>query len=385
VAHAQHLNVVHTEVGSAHEAHVQHPAIGYSVSSSPLPGGALSDKVPAAAGAAPTLTSVLAALSGDDVQVADPDLDQELSRMLGDRAEDIALAQQIRHRELGRTAGWAGPHGDGDPRVTRPITVRYVAGRTDRRALVIGGVHGSEVQGIEIAQQLLKDLTSKHSQPAMSAIIVPVVFPDNAAYRDREGVGAPTNRNFPDPSHDLAASGGADARGRPIRRENIMLLQLIERFSPERIISIHGTSDPAMAGVSYDPRMPAAVEETSAKAWNRNPDFEDERLCLRAAALIEARTTQGAVKGPSRVGLAHPSVAGNYKGRSEQPNVARWAGSVDGGVSLGRYASHRGLSIFTVEPPENKTRSEYTGAARQSRDVEIKAYAEAVRTVLLGG
>jgi len=366
----------------------------------------LSDRVRAAAGALPTLNSVLAALSGSDVKVNDPDLDQEINRLLGGRADDIALAQQVRQRELGRTSGWRGPRGTGAAR-PQSVTVRYVPGRTARRALVIAGVHGSEVQGIEVAQQLLRDLASAPNPPEMSAIVVPDLFPDDATYRNREGPGAHPNRNFPDPSKDLAASGGKDKLGKAIRPENVMLMRLMERFSPERIISIHGSSNPSLAGVSYDTRAETPVEDARARAWGHNPnsdesnaprglvqtrhqgfvhaaDEKDNRLSLDAADLIEARTAGGTAKGPIRAGLAHPSVAGNFKGTSSTANYARWDGSKDPGVSLGDYASNRGISIFTVEPPDNQMLSEYSGTARDAREVEIKAYAEAVRTILLG-
>jgi hypothetical protein len=366
----------------------------------------LSDKVRAAAGATPTLSSVLAALGGDDVQVSDPDLDQAIDDLLGGRKEDIALAQQVRSRELGKTTGWAGPKGTGSTKA-RSVEVRYVQGSTDRRALVIAGVHGSEVQGVEVAQQLISDLTDPHNQPQLSTVIVPSLFPDDAAYRDREGPGAHPNRNFPDPSKDLADAGGQDALGKPIRPENAMLMQLMERFTPERIISIHGTWDPAQAGVSYDPRVLTADEDAQATSWGVAPDSDesnappglvnarragmqtaadarDNDRSLDAAALIDKRTEEGSVKGPRRTGLKHPAVAGNFKGGSSKPNYAHWDGGVDKGVSLGKYASKRGISIFTVEPPDNKKLDEYKGAARDARDVELKAYAEAVRTILLG-
>ena len=69
----------------------------------------------------------------------------------------------------------------------------------------MAGVHGAEVQGVEVAEQLIKDLTNAQSQPEMSVVIMPNLFPDDAAYRDREGPGAHPNRNFPDPSRDLAS------------------------------------------------------------------------------------------------------------------------------------------------------------------------------------
>ena len=184
-----------------------------------------------------------------------------------------------------------------------------------------------------------------------------------------------------------------------------MLLQLIERFQPERIISIHGTWDPSIAGVSYDTRALTVGEEANAQAWGINPgspeenappglvnarragiqqaaEARDNALALNAAGLIDTRTTQGSTNGPTRTGLKHPSVAGDFKGSSN--DFAHWEGGMDAGVSLGGYASKRGISIFTVEPPDNKKLSEFKGDAQKARDVEIKAYAEAVRTILLG-
>lgn len=398
---------------SAHEQEAARAAAGGTVQPGGVQAGTvqrspLSDRVRAAAGPSPTLTSVLAAVSGPDLMVSDPDLDQAISDLLGGRAADIALVQQVRSRELGRTAGWAGPSGTGSNK-SRSIPVRYFAGQTDRRALVIAGVHGTEVQGVEVAERLIADLSSGATPPVMSAVIVPDLFPDDAAYRSREGPGAHPNRNFPDPSKDLAAAGTPpkDFLGKDIRPENVLLLQLIERFAPERIISIHGTYDPKLAGVSYDPRSLNAVEEARAQAWGINPGSDasnapkglvearragfsraaeevDKRLALGTADLIEAKSSAGAAALPGRA-KKHASVAGNFKGSSATANYARWEGGMEPGVSLGGYASKRGISIFTVEPPDNSKLSEYAkGGAAAAREVEIKAYAEAVRTILLG-
>jgi hypothetical protein len=113
-------------------------------------------------------------------------------------------------------------------------------------------------------------------------------------------------------------------------------------------------------------------------------DSRDKALSLSAAGLIDTRTSEGPIKGPTRTGLKHPSVAGNFKGNSGQPNYAHWEGGMDTGVSLGGYASQRGISIFTVEPPDNYKLNEYKGAAQTARAVELGAYAEAARTILLG-
>ena len=62
-----------------------------------------------------------------------------------------------------------------------------------------------------------------------------------------------------------------------------------------------------------------------------------------------------------------------------------------GGTSLGDYASERGTSIFTVEPPVNRNIADYGKGGNNAgekvnqadRTTELQAYADAVRTVLL--
>jgi len=386
----------------------------------------------------PTLDALLARLSKPDVQASqnDADIDAKIATLLAKRPDDLFVAQKIRQGQLGVTAG------------SRAIKAHFVQGSTDRRALVIGGVHGNEVQGIEVAQMLLKDLTT--TQPVFTVIVVPSLFPDNAATRTREG-DTPTNRNFPLPTENLAAAttaGGGTAvdaslhgkkkkRTRAILPENVMLLELIERFSPERIISIHGTLHSGAGGVFYDPVKLSSAEiamarrDAKAMAFMQVPieeqwSFEgQERLrqveeryfqlalvslehrdrtpALAAAAQIDAATTSitGREKRPmDREGekkvdpgerkrrRAHPSVPGNV-GATGNLDLAFFSGSVPGGVSLGGYASQRGISIFTVEPPLNKTTSDYpTNADKEvdaaERRIELQAYADAVRTVLLG-
>jgi hypothetical protein len=318
--------------------------------------------------------------------------------------EDTWLADRLGASELGKTAG------------KRSIELRFFPGKTAHRALVIGGVHGTERQGVQVARLLEKDLAATPSD--FSVLLVPVLFPDNAASGKlgiREEEGKPTNRNFPDPKQDLAASGGKDATGRPIVPENQLLMELMERFKPERIISLHGTQHPEKAGVFYDPRELTAEEARSpaASARPRPSDSEgssearyralykhklaaaeaaDKDLSLRAAKLIDAATT--GVKGREArnlgAGKQHGSVAGNV-GASGDIDTGHWGGEVPGGTSLGDYASSRGTSIFTVEPPVNRNIADYGKGGNNAgekvnqadRTTELQAYADAVRTVLL--
>ncbi|MDQ6775607.1 MAG: DUF4157 domain-containing protein [Actinomycetota bacterium] len=370
----------------------------------------------------------------------DADVDAELAVLLNGRPDDLWLAQRT----------WAGAEqrasvGElGQSAQHRPIKAYSFTGTTSRRALVIAGVHGSERQGMAVAEMLKGDLL--RAQPAFTVVLVPSLFPDNAAvgaFGTREGA-TPTNRNFPKPENDLAASGGKDAAGRKILAENQMLLRLIEQFQPERIISIHGTQAPGQAGVFYDPRElttaeQADVESTAARgaasARTRHasdgPDSQeavqrelyqagrkrgldtkrgevaaaDERLALETAHRIDADTAgvsgrdkrevirEGEAtvsKAQKDARHAHGSVAGNVDSAGNVANPM-WGGSVPGGVSLGGYAPKRGISVFTVEPPVNRNLADYrTGKSDRDavslvdRTTELKAYADAVRTVLLG-
>jgi hypothetical protein len=398
---------------------------------------AISDDIQTVWDATPTMDALLARLSRADVQGAqnDADIDTKIATLLAGRAGDLWLAQRIRQGRLGTTAG------------ARPVEAHFIQGTTTRKALVIAGVHGSERQGIEVARMLLADLAA--NQPMFTVIVVPSLFPDNAATGTREGA-TPTNRNFPPASEDLAAATAAgggtavdastDTRGartRAILPENIMLLQLIERFSPERIISIHGTRHSGAGGVFYDPvrlssadiararsdaralaYMQVPVEEQSTfegqerlrQAEERNfisataaMAHRDRATALAAAAQIDAATTgiTGRERRPmEREGerrvdpaelarrRAHPSVPGNV-GPSGNIDTGFWSGSVPGGVSLGGYAPQRGISVFTVEPPLNLRTTDYPSTLdadvdAAERRVELQAYADAVRTVLLG-
>jgi hypothetical protein len=392
-----------------------------------------------ALGANVELNALLAALKG--MSRSDGDVDAELTTLLKDRQDDLWLAQSVRAGEVGKSAQKA------------PIEVNFFPGKTTRRALVIAGVHGTERQGIQVAEMLKADLAANPA--GFSVILVPKLFPDNAAptkeepFGRREGDTA-TNRNFPSPDQDLAASGGIAAprdkekKGKPILSENQMLMHLMERFQPERIITLHGTRHTGAAGVFYDPRELTAAERkpvedeaarrAAAATHPRATDSEggqearqrdyyealvrqgvadkkkvvataDEELSLKAAKMIEAQTSgvtgrearpmerekEKVVSDEQREARRkHGSVAGNV-GASGEVDTAFWSGTVEKGVSLGQYASGRGMSIFTVEPPVNRNVADYGPKGNKAgdkltqadRQKELQAYADAVRTVLL--
>ena len=409
---------------------------------------ALSDALAAAWKASPKIDGLLARLSAPDMQTdaarADKDIDTELGSILKDG--DLWLARRIRQGKLGDTIGARSPK-----KKPQPVQVNFFQGSTDRRALVIAGVHGSEKQGIEVANMLIHDLQPPAPPPVLTAIVVPSLFPDNALLAGnaaREDAATPTNRNFPPPSEDLAAAtakGGGkalDAKGRAVLPENLMLIELMERFHPERIISIHGTQSPGQAGVFYDRRSPSEAEDHNARelakgidggqelpaalqqrlyrgrlaAVSAQAEQTDRDLSLKAASQIDTAT--GLIKGRAARGmgreseaaektkeqtpqrLKHPSIGGNV-GPTGAIENATWLGSTPKGVSLGSYAPPRGVSVFTVEPPvdapsklypnakgDPKAKDEVSGVVenlnRTDRITELQSYAKAVRTILLG-
>jgi hypothetical protein len=329
---------------------------------------------------------------------------------------DRWVARRLLAGRLGTSPGL--PDAGIDP---APIRLRYFPGRTDRRVLVVAGVHGSEHQGIEIARRLVDQLVRRRREgrhPAAGVLVVPVLFPDNARHGPtgrREG-DVPTNRNFPAAGRPLsdAATGPdgtpLDALGRPIHRANRLLVRLLERYRPRHVISIHGTKAPHRAGVFSDPyraggvrtgdrihpltgssaptveaeSVPEPVSRAAATRDSGLPSHRsleaarrrtraDQRLALAAARSI-ARQTDGFERlraGRQQAEARRAAAAGHWP----EPRVARhpavagnrlggrpsahWSGEVAGGVSLGRYAPARGIGVFTVEPAINRASGDY--------------------------
>jgi Succinylglutamate desuccinylase / Aspartoacylase family len=151
------------------------------------------------------------------------------------------------------------------------IVARYFPGASERRALVIAGVHGSELSGVEVAERLVRRLEAG-TKPGFSVLVVPEVFPDNAKIaRDATRAGklrpgadsnlgritkgfADPNRQFPLPGTDFVLDP-TDPKQKKIETENKILLQLIQEFKPERIASVHAKrmEGKARPGLFADP------------------------------------------------------------------------------------------------------------------------------------
>jgi hypothetical protein len=283
----------------------------------------------------------------------------------------------------------------------------FIPGSSNQRALVIAGVHGSELSSIEVAYRLVTRLL-QGNRPYYSVIIVPSLFPDNAirAMSNPGSIGATSNigrytflngvdpnRQMPSPGKSFDDSACLDHIGRKIETENQFLLQLIQRFRPQRIANIHAIRDQVHGGVYADPRtdsrgMALGFSTDSSLAIDIAA-FIHKNGAHVAGNKLESHPTALYYKDPS------PVPAGQWQPRNmsgSQLNAKRGSG-----VSLGTWAStavhdtlnpgndRDAMRILTIEYPGYRRPVDYTGESQQLfhfRQVEV--YAAAIETYFLG-
>jgi hypothetical protein len=259
-----------------------------------------------------------------------------------------------------------------------PVEAYYFPGSSDKKALVIGGMHGSELSSIAIAKQLVQQLENR-SQIYYHVLIIPSLFPDNALRAERQTMEIGSTKNIgryssdalPDPNRQMPTPGTSfdadqpfDYKNRLIEAENQWLLQTIQLFQPQRILNIHAIKDVTKAGVFADPRTNASGEALGFE--------EDSSLAITMATYIYGNN--GCVPGnklyaiPSA--LYHhdfPSVA---KGQIQQRNLkgSMLPNGRGEGVSLGTWAStavssepfsRDAIRILTMEFPGCKRPIDY--------------------------
>jgi hypothetical protein len=256
--------------------------------------------------------------------------------------------------------------------------------------MIIAGVHGTEQSGVEVTEMLRTALTTG-PRPYYTVIIVPRVFPDNVAKGIREGA-TQTNRNFPKPGESLSTAttaggtkGPVDAQGKPILPENVMLMELIERFRPSRIASVHATWDKPKAGIFSDPHTVSAAAKAKAGAAGTP--------ALEAAAKTKTRDDEAlAIKMATEAEKKGAKVPGN-KLSSGTPNPG-WSAPTPGGTSMGGWGpsdvtegkpTDRGsISVITVEVSGDEDSSKSTAAAKPGRLKEFEALRDVLRDIFLG-
>jgi hypothetical protein len=127
--------------------------------------------------------------------------------------------------------------------------------------------------------------------------------------------------------------------------------------------------------------------ERGTKAKLAAVDIAHKDLSLKAAKLIDAQTAglagresrdlsgSATTTAQGNARKLHGSVAGNI-GTSGNMDTGHWGGDVPGGTSLGGYASERGISIFTVEPPVNRNLADYGAGGNTAGDKLTRAVRE---------
>jgi len=116
-------------------------------------------------------------------------------------------------------------------------------GRSEGGTLVIGGIHGDEPNGADLAQRLLDHLEAEADAPDGPPVaILPRANPDGLARGTRANAhGVDVNRNFPSINWRRREPGHRYYGGRwpATEPETCAILTAIRLVRPERIISIH--------------------------------------------------------------------------------------------------------------------------------------------------
>ncbi|MGH2561233.1 MAG: hypothetical protein ACRDJH_19360, partial [Thermomicrobiales bacterium] len=347
----------------------------------------------------------------------DAELTAVLTRIFSAGSDDLWLARQIQQHgpeplwpaalieQRGRRARehhWADEPGHIQAALAtsaggRPINAYFFPGRTDERALVISGIHGSELSGIQVVEQLLERLRTG-PRPHYTVIVVPRLFPDNAALAEsrpaaigtRANVGRntdddnPTNRQYPgfgrafDPSHPV------DDRGQRMELETIALLTLIDRFRPSRIASVHATHTLENAGIYADPRT---------NAEGRALGFDDDR---RLALEMAERARRGGANVPgNELGSSSPDAI-YPRDPAAVPAGERQPRNLEEGVSGGGWFATEvrdpdrperdrpAMTTITVEVQTSRRVGDVAAGQQLARRREIEAHASALREIFLG-
>lgn len=284
----------------------------------------------------------------------------------------------------------------------RPIEAWYFPGKSTKRALIIGGVHGSELSSIELAGKIISELSAKPDN-YYSVVVIPCLFPDNAHASDNRpseiggvmNIGRYSHSNAPDPNRQMPAPGTAfdsrnplDFAGRMIESENQLLLSVIQKFKPERIANLHAIRDTKRAGIYADPRTDSrgiALEYHS-----------DSALAVNMAMHIDVNG--GWVPGnqlsdrPSSLYYCDPPVAAEGTAQRRNFQGSKLPNGRGHGVSLGTWATtavdnpaRPAMRVITIEFPGYRRSSDYPAPEDQQRvSLLVSLYAASVKNIFLG-
>lgn len=131
--------------------------------------------------------------------------------------------------------------------VRRLPILSFVLGQGPDVTFFLATIHGDEPAGTPLVRHLGKYLQQNpHLMTGRTVVLLSVTNPDGVAYNSRFNAnGVDLNRNFPASNRVNDKQSGATSLSEPEAR---VIRQLIEQYSPDRIISIHQP----LACIDYD-------------------------------------------------------------------------------------------------------------------------------------
>ena len=131
--------------------------------------------------------------------------------------------------------------------VQRLPILSFVLGQGSDVIFILATIHGNEPAGTLLVRRLGKYLQQQpHLMAGRTVVLLAVANPDGMAHSSRFNAnGVDLNRNFPASNRLNDKQSGATALSEPEAR---LVKQLIEQYSPDRIVSIHQP----LACIDYD-------------------------------------------------------------------------------------------------------------------------------------
>lgn len=286
----------------------------------------------------------------------------------------------------------------------RIIQAWYFPGLTDNRALVIGGVHGSELSSIEVANSLISKLLDSDQVPYYTVIIIPTLFPDNAAMAaglpaelgSVKNIGRYSRANAVDPNRQMPSPGLSfnelqpiDHHDRIIEKENQFLLQLIQEFQPQRIANLHAIRSTTYGGIYADPRtdhlgmaLGYATDSSLAVDMAKMVDslggnVAGNQLYKRVTALYYKDPTPVPAGRFQKRNMSGSSLQAN---RGSGVSMGTWGTTAIAGQSHNRDA----MRVITLEFPGARRSQDYPpGAQRISVQNQVNSFAQSILSVFL--
>lgn len=140
----------------------------------------------------------------------------------------------------------------------RPIELKKISGGQNG-ILIIGGVHGDEVEGINVCSDLIRKLSNATDSPKIPVSIISCLNPDGAAANQRSNANdVDLNRNLSttnwrqDPTNPRYKPG-PHAASEP---ETQHFLEFVSQLKPKLIISVHSFTESLLLSPSNDVNAP---------------------------------------------------------------------------------------------------------------------------------